>query len=481
MSQRKLTRQMRLWESPEGPPPAPSLTSPVSPGDPARGHGGSALFRRLKLNRSIQERRRSSHCIVASLCSFDSENGPSPGRSPMDSQASPGSVLHPTFPQSQRRESFLYRSDSDYDTSPKTMSRNSSVNSEGHAEDMIVTPFAQLIKTRRLTVPSHGREDKLKAPTVPECITKETYQQMALETLEELDWCLDQLETIQTHRSVSDMASTKSRLRHPGKWRKRQSIGGATAAQSGRIRPLASRPAEAWIDSESGGELGYGAIGRQPSLTVGLTVCRWARRGQSAPAAPTLTPLPCSFAPPLWAAVTLECPGVTACGLSSRTLTTPSCHWGTRSAPAPLHYHTACLCHRPKPPATLNMGVVEAVDPAPSPCPSPVPGGYRLPRSSSYSPLQGRAGAELDLDAAAGGVLEGSGTAAERRTPLVDLFCETCSRPWLIGWWDQVGLGELAEGKRGLAVAILDSTYGERQAGWDGWKKRERENWEVKE
>ncbi|XP_023269563.1 cAMP-specific 3',5'-cyclic phosphodiesterase 4C-like isoform X3 [Seriola lalandi dorsalis] len=83
------------------------------------------------------------------------------------------------------------------------------------------------------------------------------------------------------------------------------------------------------------------------------------------------------------------------------------------------------------------MGVVEAIDPAPSPCPSPVPGGYRLPRSSSYSPLQGRAGAELDLGAAAGGVLEGGGTAAERRTPLVDLFCETCSRPWLIGWWDQ--------------------------------------------
>ncbi|MEQ2209036.1 cAMP-specific 3',5'-cyclic phosphodiesterase 4A, partial [Xenoophorus captivus] len=58
-------------------------------------------------------------------------NGPSPGRSPMDSQANPGLVLHPSFPQSQRRESFLYRSDSDYDTSPKTMSRNSSINSEG--------------------------------------------------------------------------------------------------------------------------------------------------------------------------------------------------------------------------------------------------------------------------------------------------------------------------------------------------------------
>ena len=27
--------------------------------------------------------------------------------------------------------------------------------------------------------------------------------------MEELDWCLDQLETIQTYRSVSDMASNK--------------------------------------------------------------------------------------------------------------------------------------------------------------------------------------------------------------------------------------------------------------------------------
>ncbi len=32
---------------------------------------------------------------------------------------------------------------------------------------------------------------------------------LSIETLEELDWCLDQLETIQTHRSVSDMASSK--------------------------------------------------------------------------------------------------------------------------------------------------------------------------------------------------------------------------------------------------------------------------------
>lgn len=32
---------------------------------------------------------------------------------------------------------------------------------------------------------------------------------LAMDTLEELDWCLDQLETIQAHRSVGDMATSK--------------------------------------------------------------------------------------------------------------------------------------------------------------------------------------------------------------------------------------------------------------------------------
>uniref|UniRef100_A0A8C4HWD6 Phosphodiesterase n=1 Tax=Dicentrarchus labrax TaxID=13489 RepID=A0A8C4HWD6_DICLA len=128
--------------------------------------------------------------------SFDVENGLSVGRSPLDSQTSPSSglVLQANFPHSQRRESFLYRSDSDFDLSPKTMSRNSSTASDLHGEDMIVTPFAQVssivyywfFKTR-----------------------KEPYQKLAVETLEELDWCLDQLETLQTRHSVSEMASNK--------------------------------------------------------------------------------------------------------------------------------------------------------------------------------------------------------------------------------------------------------------------------------
>lgn len=64
--------------------------------------------------------------------SFDVENGLSVGRSPLDPQASPGSglVLQANYAHSQRRESFLYRSDSDFDLSPKAPSRNSSTASE---------------------------------------------------------------------------------------------------------------------------------------------------------------------------------------------------------------------------------------------------------------------------------------------------------------------------------------------------------------
>ena len=38
---------------------------------------------------------------------------------------------------------------------------------------------------------------------------EDTYVRLAMDTIDELDWCLDQLETVQTHRSVSDMASLK--------------------------------------------------------------------------------------------------------------------------------------------------------------------------------------------------------------------------------------------------------------------------------
>lgn len=59
------------------------------------------------------------------------------------------------------------------------------------------------IRSKRAAVVPSAR------PLVP---GEESYVRVALETMEELDWCLDQLETIQTHRSVSDMASLKVRL-----------------------------------------------------------------------------------------------------------------------------------------------------------------------------------------------------------------------------------------------------------------------------
>ncbi|XP_038179187.1 cAMP-specific 3',5'-cyclic phosphodiesterase 4A isoform X2 [Arvicola amphibius] len=155
--------------------------------------------------------------------SVEAENGPtpSPGRSPLDSQASPGLVLHAGAATSQRRESFLYRSDSDYDMSPKTMSRNSSVTSEAHAEDLIVTPFAQVLASlhsvrsnfsllTNVPIPSNKRSPLGGPPAVCKAtLSEETCQQLARETLEELDWCLEQLETMQTYRSVSEMASHK--------------------------------------------------------------------------------------------------------------------------------------------------------------------------------------------------------------------------------------------------------------------------------
>ncbi|XP_031658365.1 cAMP-specific 3',5'-cyclic phosphodiesterase 4D-like isoform X6 [Oncorhynchus kisutch] len=181
------------------------------------------------------------------LWSFDVDNGTSSGRSPLDPMASPGSglILQANFVHSQRRESFLYRSDSDYDLSPKSMSRNSSIASDmnnhlqrpgltsrrsepvisgNHGDDLIVTPFAQVLASLRtvrnnFAALTNLQQDRASNKRSPMCnqqppITKssfseEAYQKLATETLEELDWCLDQLETLQTRHSVSEMASTK--------------------------------------------------------------------------------------------------------------------------------------------------------------------------------------------------------------------------------------------------------------------------------
>uniref|UniRef100_A0AAY5EVL8 Phosphodiesterase n=1 Tax=Electrophorus electricus TaxID=8005 RepID=A0AAY5EVL8_ELEEL len=157
------------------------------------------LFRKLMVNKGSRHRRRFT---VAHTC-FDVENGPSAGCSPLDPQTSPGSglVLHTNFPcHSQRRESFLYRSDSDYDLSPKSMS---------------LRPFPLLLHydvllQDRLAGSSGVTMQAFDCAPLSLCLyPDDSYQKLAMETMEELDWCLDQLETIQTYRSVSDMASNK--------------------------------------------------------------------------------------------------------------------------------------------------------------------------------------------------------------------------------------------------------------------------------
>ncbi|XP_016370051.1 cAMP-specific 3',5'-cyclic phosphodiesterase 4C-like isoform X3 [Sinocyclocheilus rhinocerous] len=191
----------------------------MSPRDSPRSspRNSPLLFRRLMMNRSIALQRRFT---LAHTPSFDVENGLSVGRSPLESQASPGSglVLQANFPHSQRRESFLYRSDSDFDLSPKAMSRNSSTASELHGEDMIVTPFAQVLASLRtvrsnFAVLTHQQDrvpSKRSAGSNPPSMCKTSLPEEPFQkTLDELDWCLEQLETLKTRHSVSEMASNK--------------------------------------------------------------------------------------------------------------------------------------------------------------------------------------------------------------------------------------------------------------------------------
>jgi len=154
---------------------------------------------------------------------FDVDNGGGPGARDHLEGPSPGLVLQ-HLPQ--RRESFLYKSDSDFEISPKSMSRNSSIASEaGHGEDLIVTPFAQILASLRSVRSNYVMLTNVPAPRNPTRrphahqgsslqlnhneMRDDNYIRLSIETLEELDWCLDQLETIQTHRSVSDMATSK--------------------------------------------------------------------------------------------------------------------------------------------------------------------------------------------------------------------------------------------------------------------------------
>ncbi|KAG8194807.1 hypothetical protein JTE90_017248 [Oedothorax gibbosus] len=124
-----------------------------------------------------------------------------------------GLVLQSALPA--RRESFLYRPD---DLSPA--SRHSSIGSSEYCEDLIVTPFAQILASLKnvrnnyvsltdATERGAKRPSSMNNTGSSKSYTEDEMGRLASETLSELDWCLEQLENIHSHKSVGDMASSK--------------------------------------------------------------------------------------------------------------------------------------------------------------------------------------------------------------------------------------------------------------------------------
>ncbi|CAM1328156.1 Uncharacterised protein r2_g3715 [Pycnogonum litorale] len=77
----------------------------------------------LSIPNSVYPRRRHSW-----ICGFDVENGAAHSRHALDASSPSSGLVLQNMPQ--RRESFLYRSDSEFEMSPKSMSRNSSLASD---------------------------------------------------------------------------------------------------------------------------------------------------------------------------------------------------------------------------------------------------------------------------------------------------------------------------------------------------------------
>ncbi|KAH7638472.1 calcium/calmodulin-dependent 3',5'-cyclic nucleotide phosphodiesterase 1C-like protein [Dermatophagoides farinae] len=201
------------------------------------GSGDRSLAQQALLNRALRNRRHT----LANVNRFDVDES---GQTNAGNVNASGLTLQ-NLPV--RRESFLYRSDSEYEISPKSASRHSSIGSgESHAEDLIVTPFAQILASLRnvrnnyihitnVRYPTNRPREVGRRPSYTQLIQQQQTQQqqqqqintnqptttkqpiddimsrLAVETLEELDWCMDQLETIQSHRSVGDMATSKFR------------------------------------------------------------------------------------------------------------------------------------------------------------------------------------------------------------------------------------------------------------------------------
>lgn len=65
-------------------------------------------------------------------------------------------------------------------------------------------------ETRRLSSSQQQQQEQTSGKSLLG-LDEETMYRLTVDTLEELDWCLDQLEAIQAHRSVGDLATSKFR------------------------------------------------------------------------------------------------------------------------------------------------------------------------------------------------------------------------------------------------------------------------------
>ncbi|UJR21438.1 hypothetical protein I4U23_024524 [Adineta vaga] len=199
------------------------------------------LRRRFTFRRSLRQTHQNKKVDIDDNISFDVDGPTSPrgvlsshhnvstasghyqqhGSTTKTTTTGGGSGMH-------RRESFLYKCDSDNDLSPKCISRNPSIGSELHQDDMIVTPFAQLLaslknvrknfvdlthippeRAKRTSQINSGQMGPSNFSKMITTAADDSSLSQAVATLEELDWCLEQLETMQTHKSVSDLASLK--------------------------------------------------------------------------------------------------------------------------------------------------------------------------------------------------------------------------------------------------------------------------------
>jgi len=149
----------------------------------------------IKRSNSVNVRVKLSRWASAPTASLKPKYA---GRSVTDGEHRNGGV--------ERRESFLYRL-------PSGDSVDAQQNEPQSPEGQIVTPFAQILASLK-EVRSNLEQLSLGRTTVGTQITSEPggsdkEVHLAEEALQELEWCLDQLEGMEVNKSVADMAANK--------------------------------------------------------------------------------------------------------------------------------------------------------------------------------------------------------------------------------------------------------------------------------